>query len=98
MKIRMKTLSCGPDGTLLPGKVYDLPDAEAKALVNGLYAERVENPLFDRSAAKSAPKPVERAVATPPAEKRGAAAAVTTHAATHVTTNATSKPPAKPAA
>lgn len=42
MKIKMKTLAAGPDGVWPPGSTRDVPEAEAKALIKGRYAEPVE--------------------------------------------------------
>lgn len=41
MKVLMKTLACGPGGTLHPRQVYDLPDEQAAALFEGGYADIV---------------------------------------------------------
>ncbi len=42
MFIEMKTLQAGPTGTREPGKVYDVPDKEAKELIAGGYAVEVK--------------------------------------------------------
>ena len=42
MRVRMRTRLAGPSGTAEPGRVIDLPDALAKALVAGGSAELVE--------------------------------------------------------
>ncbi len=39
MRITMKTTSCGPAGTKEAGKSYDVPEKEAKSLIEGGYAE-----------------------------------------------------------
>lgn len=44
MRVRMKTLSAGPAGVLAVGEVYDLPEAQARELVAGNYAEPVDRP------------------------------------------------------
>ncbi|MHB9010370.1 MAG: hypothetical protein ACYC3E_00040 [Carboxydocellales bacterium] len=41
-RVRMKTLSCGPNGTLEPGQEVPMSDEEAKATVEGGYGEYVE--------------------------------------------------------
>lgn len=41
MKIRMKTLAAGPAGVYRPGQEVDLPADEARALIEGGYAEAV---------------------------------------------------------
>lgn len=46
----MLTLMAGPGGVRQPGKVYDLPPAEAAALIQAGYAKKVE--------ANAAPQPV----------------------------------------
>lgn len=45
MKILMRTLATGPDGTLHAGKVYDLPPAQANAFIEGGYATKVAEPV-----------------------------------------------------
>lgn len=42
MLIEMKTLQAGPLGTREPGKRYDVPDKEAKTLIEGGYAVEVK--------------------------------------------------------
>ena len=44
MKISMKTLASGPTGVLRPGVVYDLPEEEAKQLIEGRYAIEAKTP------------------------------------------------------
>lgn len=56
MKIKMLTLMAGPDGVRQPGKVYDLPPAEAAALIEAGAAEKVE--------AKAEPQPSAPRTAT----------------------------------
>ena len=63
MWIEMKTLMAGPGGVREAGKVYDVPDKEAKALIEGGYAEQVEAPRRH---------PVEQAVSQP--RRRGSRA------------------------
>lgn len=41
MKIKMKSLMAGPDGTRHPGEVVDVDAMEGKALVSAGYAEEV---------------------------------------------------------
>jgi hypothetical protein len=50
MKIKMRTLQAGPDIVREPGHIYEVPTAEAKALIAGGYAEEVTRQI-----------PVERA-------------------------------------
>lgn len=38
MKIRMLTLAAGPDGVLQAGKIAEVPEARARALIAGGYA------------------------------------------------------------
>ena len=57
VKVRMKTIYAGPDGTCSPGKTIDLSKEEAGDLVKGGYAEYA-------AAVKSVPK--ETAVIEPP--------------------------------
>ena len=41
MNVRYKTLSAGPNGVIRAGTVLDVPDEQAKALLDGGYAETV---------------------------------------------------------
>ena len=64
MKIEMKTLQAGPDGTREAGKVYDVPDKEAKALIEGGYAVPYQGKAKAVVAEKAiGPRGRERAVA-----------------------------------
>ena len=38
MKVKMLTLDAGPDGVRQAGKIYEVPEKEAKELVKGGYA------------------------------------------------------------
>lgn len=40
----MITLEAGPEGVKQPGKIYDVDPKEGKALVDGGYAEAVDEP------------------------------------------------------
>lgn len=51
MKIKMKTLQAGPDVVREVGQIYDIPQAEAKQLIDGGYAVEVKRDT-----------PIERAV------------------------------------
>jgi hypothetical protein len=42
MKVTMLTLQAGPDGVRKPGESYDVPSAEAEALIAGGYAKKTE--------------------------------------------------------
>jgi hypothetical protein len=42
MKVKMRTLAAGPDGLYQPGQEIDLPAKQARALIEGGYAEAVE--------------------------------------------------------
>ena len=44
MRVKMKRTGAGPDRTLIEGREYTLPDAEAAGLVDGGYAEQVAGP------------------------------------------------------
>lgn len=63
MKILMKSLSAGPEGVRSPGKIYEVPDNEAKGLLEGGYAVAAPEP------AAQAPKPEEKAPEIVAAEK-----------------------------
>lgn len=47
VKIRMKTTSAGPDGVMIEGQTYDIDIKEADALVNGRYAEFVQDSFIN---------------------------------------------------
>ena len=70
----MRTLSAGPGGNRLPGLVYDVPPAEAEALVAGGYAEPVDRapaPAVPETTAAALPENAARPRATPrPAGRR----------------------------
>ncbi len=51
MKIKMLTLQAGPDVVREVGHIYDVPQAEAKVLIDGKYAVEMKRDV-----------PVERAV------------------------------------
>lgn len=63
MIIKMLALQAGPTVTREAGKLYDVPDKEAKALIEGGYALEV-----------SRETPVEKAVAPRGRERTGKAA------------------------
>jgi hypothetical protein len=42
MKVRMKTISAGPDGTVQAGEVVELPAKLARVLIDEGFAEAVE--------------------------------------------------------
>lgn len=42
MRIRMKTMSAGPEGVMQAGVIYTLSQEDAEALVEGNYAEYVD--------------------------------------------------------
>lgn len=44
MKVKLKTVMAGPNGTYQPGAVADLPEKDAYALCEGGFAEQVEEP------------------------------------------------------
>lgn len=48
-KIRMKTMSAGPDGVMQQGVIYLVSAEEAESLVNGNYAEYVDRPLDEEN-------------------------------------------------
>ena len=62
MKIRMLTLAAGPDGVLQAGKIAEVPEAKARALIAGGYAVDLTpcpfpNPLQGAEAAREGKKP-----------------------------------------
>lgn len=42
MQIRMKSIAAGPEWSAQPGQSIDLPEAEARQLVEGGYAEDLD--------------------------------------------------------
>ena len=68
MKVRMRTTSAGPTGTLRAGQIYNLPDAEAKELLAGGYADPVKASEAETADARPGP---ETAARTPAGASRG---------------------------
>jgi hypothetical protein len=62
MIVRMRTQYAGATGTVSPGEQVNLPEAEARALIAGGYAEPVEDLI-----------PARRETATPPAAETATA-------------------------
>ena len=76
MKVKFKTRSSGPEGTIYPGQVVDVPESEARMLAEGGYAVLLEQPRTAEAeqAAEETEQPAEKAEQTPeeteqPAEK-----------------------------
>ena len=44
MKVKFKTRSSGPEGTIYPGQVVDVPESEARMLAEDGYAVLLEQP------------------------------------------------------
>lgn len=55
MKVKFKTRSSGPEGTIYPGQVVEVPESEARMLAEGGYAVLLE---------QSAPTETEQAAPT----------------------------------
>lgn len=76
MQILMKNLAAGPAGVLLPGKSYDVPDAQGAELVAGNYAVEIPS---KKAPAPPPPPPsapaVEHATAPPPPAQHATAPA-----------------------
>jgi len=73
MRVRMRTTMAGPERTVIAGKVADLPDAEARDLIKGGYAEAVGKaaaPERPKPETAAAPGPEESAVSKAPARPR----------------------------
>ena len=62
MKVKFKTRSSGPEGTIYPGQVVDVPESEARMLAEGGYAVLLEQPRT--AEAEQTPEETEQ-----PAEK-----------------------------
>lgn len=69
MKVLMKQLAAGARGVLIPGREYDLPEAEAKGLVDGNAASFIADVVQPPELA-TAPAPAGVEHATAPAGKR----------------------------
>ncbi|MDL1909704.1 hypothetical protein FBQ81_03270 [Chloroflexi bacterium CFX6] len=77
MKIRMKALASGPAGNYLAGHVYasphDLSEEQARAFVDGGYAEEIAEKAFGAEQMKTADapaEPIETAVIEAPKPRR----------------------------
>lgn len=66
MKIKMRTKSAGPEGVMLPGQVYDVSEAEGKALCNGRYAEEVKEAPAAAAAPAAEPEQTQPEADKPP--------------------------------
>ena len=64
MKVRLKTQSAGPNGSFAPG-IHDIPEAFARQLVEGGFAEALE----DEAGPPEPPPAVIETAAIEPAEK-----------------------------
>jgi hypothetical protein len=62
MRVKLKTQSAGPNGSFAPG-IHDLPDVFARQLVDGGYAEALED-----EAVPPEPPPAIETAAIQPAE------------------------------
>ena len=70
MRVKMLTLSAGPQGVREIGKVVDVSDAEGQNLVKGRFAVAVDAEGKEIAPAPPAPiKPAEKAENKPAAEK-----------------------------
>ena len=47
MKIKMTSLAAGPAGIMYPGREYNLPDEQARELIDGGYAEITSLQIVD---------------------------------------------------
>jgi hypothetical protein len=56
----MKSLDAGPNGVRLIGQTYDVDDKEGKVLIDGGYAEKVEEPKPQQQKPKEPePQPID---------------------------------------
>jgi hypothetical protein len=62
MRVKLNSLYAGPLAVIHPGQEADLPDQEAKSLIDAGYAVRVGGPSIETAEAKPAN---ETAEATP---------------------------------
>ena len=70
MRVRMKSIYAGPNGTVLPGAEKELSKKEAEGLIAAGYAEKVAETTQEK---KETPEPKETATA-PRAEENTMAA------------------------
>ena len=63
MKVKFKTRSSGPEGTIYPGQVVDVPESEARMLAEGGYAVLLEQPRTAEAeqTAEETEQPAEKA-------------------------------------
>lgn len=75
MLIRMLVLAAGPAGSLRPGQQYDLPHAQAQAMINAHAAELVETvrekPVAESAAMRTRVKTETRAAQPTPEPPAG---------------------------
>lgn len=62
MKVKLRTLYCGPRGSFQPGQTVDFDEASAKELIAGGYGEAIGSAAPPREVAAE----VETATLTPP--------------------------------
>ena len=72
MKVKFKTRSSGPEGTIYPGQVVDVPESEARMLAEGGYAVLLEQPRTaeaEQAAEETEQMPAEMEQSTEEAEQ-----------------------------
>lgn len=70
MRVRMKEIMSGPQGTVRAGEVTEVPDAIGKQLIENRFAEAVpETAAEDLAGAETAAQPKPRKKPKPPAKK-----------------------------
>ena len=72
MKVKFKTRSSGPEGTIYPGPVVDVPESEARMLAEGGYAVLLEQPRTaeaEQAAEETEQMPAEMEQSTEEAEQ-----------------------------
>lgn len=72
MKVKFKTRSSGPEGTIYPGQVVDVPESEARMLAEGGYAVLLEQPRTaeaEQTAEETEQMPAEMEQSTEEAEQ-----------------------------
>ncbi len=69
-RIKMLTLSAGPDGVMEIGKTYSVDAKTAETLVKGRFAVYIEKPKpTPKPKPKAKPKPLEQATKPEPPEQ-----------------------------
>lgn len=70
MRVRLLSVYAGPRGVFHPKDFLDVPEAEARALIDGGYAIAVEQAVADPAPEAAVESPEVEAAVEPPADER----------------------------